>query len=60
MGIAAQAGYILDAVPRRLPGTESRACYIYGIGTAIDSCDADIGRTGRCKQFQQCQNAVRT
>ena len=44
---------VLKGVAGRLAGAEFRPCDIYGIGTAVDGCDADILRPGRSQQLER-------
>ena len=50
--VGAQLGNILKTVARRLAGPEIRPGNIYGIGTAVDGCDADILVPGGSQQLE--------
>ena len=52
MGVGAEPADVLHRVAGRLAGTESRAGDIYGIGTAVNGCDADICIPCRSKQLK--------
>ena len=43
---------VVEAVARRLARPEIRACDIYGIGTAVDGCDADFLVPGGSQQLK--------
>ena len=52
MGIGAEFGDILEAVARRLARPEIGAGDIYGIGTAVNGCDADFLVSGGSQQLK--------
>ena len=50
--VGAEFSDVLEAVAGRLAGPESGTCDIYGIGTAVDGCDADIFVPGGSQQLE--------
>ena len=52
MCVGAEFRDIFEGVAGRLTGTEIGACDIYGIGTAVDGCDADFLVSGGSQQLK--------
>ena len=52
VGVGAKGSNVLQTVARRLAGTEPRPRDIYGIGTAVDGCDADVQIPGGSKKLE--------
>jgi hypothetical protein len=52
MGMAAELSYVFYFISCCLTGSEPRTGNIHSIGTAVDSCDADLNISCRSKQFE--------
>ena len=53
MGVGAEFRDVFETVARRLAGTEIRTRDIYGIGTAVNGCDADFFVPGGGQQLKR-------
>ena len=52
VGVVAQPGNLLHGIARVLARPEVRTRNIHGIGTAVDSCDADVCVSCGSKKFE--------
>ena len=52
MGVGAEFCDVLETVARRLAGAEIGPRDIYGIGTAVNGCDADFLVSGGSQQLE--------
>ena len=53
VGVGAEFGNVFEAVARRLAGAEIGTRDIYGIGTAVNGCDADFLVSGGSQQLKR-------